>query len=261
MKYLNRKLSRLAVLSLLVLIATLLISSAALAQQEARVYVQPVGTAEGVLTVDVMAENVTDMYGAEFRLKYDPAMMIGFFVSIRNARNISFFAQFNYVKLQTKDVFTIEVDPATYLTFPDLRLYQIFGTEERTLIDLGIARYYDWGENLEAYVEGGLNLSSTNVISSKIKIEDLEYSLVNVYLNQNYVPNAQTTEYNIKQGGIGYGLFFGSGIKLYFNESLSLDPGFNIYFKKINLNGYQKFTFHYNFFIRFTFKDLFQENN
>ena len=75
MKYLNRKLSRLAVLSLLVLIATLLISSAALAQQEARVYVQPVGTAEGVLTVDVMAENVTDMYGAEFRLKYDPAMI------------------------------------------------------------------------------------------------------------------------------------------------------------------------------------------
>ncbi len=75
MKYLNRKLSRLAVLSLLAAIATLLIFSVAFAQEEARVYVQPVSDAEGVLIVDVMAENVTDMYGAEFRLKYDPAMI------------------------------------------------------------------------------------------------------------------------------------------------------------------------------------------
>ncbi len=75
MKYLNRKLSKLAVLSLLAAIATLLIFSVALAQEEARVYALPVSDAEGVLTVDVMAENVTDMYGAEFRLKYDPVML------------------------------------------------------------------------------------------------------------------------------------------------------------------------------------------
>ena len=75
MKYLNRKLSRLAVLWLLVLIATLLVFSVAFAQEEARVYAQPLGNADGVLTVDVIAENVTDMYGAEFRLKYDPAML------------------------------------------------------------------------------------------------------------------------------------------------------------------------------------------
>ncbi|MFC2100374.1 hypothetical protein ACFLRZ_00945, partial [Bacteroidota bacterium] len=194
-------------------------------------------------------------------MKYDPVMNVGFVLSLRNSRNMSFFIQINYAKLQTKDVYSVEVDPATYLTFSDLRLYSIYGTEERTLIDLGMCRHYKLGENIEAAVEGGLNLSSTNVISSKIKIEELEYSLVNVYLNQYYVPNTQLTEYNIKQGGIGYGLFLGGSIKFFFTESLSLDPGFYVYFKQINLAGYQKFTFHYNFFLRFTFKDIFKQNH
>ena len=47
----------------------------ALAQNEARVHLQSVNTENGVVTVDVIAENVTEMYGAEFRLKYDPAII------------------------------------------------------------------------------------------------------------------------------------------------------------------------------------------
>jgi hypothetical protein len=50
-------------------------TSLALAQGGTRVYLQPVEGPEGGLTVEVMAENVTDLYGAEFRLKYDPAVL------------------------------------------------------------------------------------------------------------------------------------------------------------------------------------------
>jgi hypothetical protein len=56
-------------------LALLLISSVAYAQTGARVYLQPVNAAADTLTVDVIAENVTELYGAEFRLKYDPAMV------------------------------------------------------------------------------------------------------------------------------------------------------------------------------------------
>lgn len=67
--------SRMAISSLLVMIVLLMLTSLAFAQEGARLYLQPVDSADGALTFDVIAENVTDMYGAEFRLKYDPAML------------------------------------------------------------------------------------------------------------------------------------------------------------------------------------------
>jgi len=50
------------------------LSAQAQAQQGANVYVQSVEQVEGRLVVDVIAENVTDMYGAEFQLRYDPTV-------------------------------------------------------------------------------------------------------------------------------------------------------------------------------------------
>lgn len=59
----------------IVIIALFATASVALAQEGAAVYLQPIDSPEGTLTVDVMADNVTDMYGAEFELKYDPVML------------------------------------------------------------------------------------------------------------------------------------------------------------------------------------------
>lgn len=50
-------------------------ASIASAQSGARVYLQPVDSPEGTLTVEVMAENVTNLYGAEFKLRYDPQVL------------------------------------------------------------------------------------------------------------------------------------------------------------------------------------------
>jgi hypothetical protein len=63
-------------LLLVLAMATLvLFSSPVSAEGGARVYLQPVDSAEGTLTVDVIAENVAEMYGAEVRLKYDPTVL------------------------------------------------------------------------------------------------------------------------------------------------------------------------------------------
>lgn len=64
--------------SLFLTLATLTLcffAAPASAQEGARVYLQPVASTEGSLTVDVVAENVAEMYGAEVRLKYDPAVL------------------------------------------------------------------------------------------------------------------------------------------------------------------------------------------
>lgn len=55
--------------------ALLLTTALALAQAGARVYAQPVEVTDNNLVVDIIAENVTDLYGAEFRLTYDPAVV------------------------------------------------------------------------------------------------------------------------------------------------------------------------------------------
>ena len=76
-----RKYSIKASFSMAVLVVALSVFvSLALAQGGAKVYPQPVSADNGTLTVDLMAENVTDLYGVEFRLTYDPSV-----VSIQDA--------------------------------------------------------------------------------------------------------------------------------------------------------------------------------
>ncbi len=76
MKRLNQNHSSRFFFALMATIIALLVTSAvAFAQNGARVYLQPLDSADGILTVDVIADNVTDMYGAEFELKFDPAVL------------------------------------------------------------------------------------------------------------------------------------------------------------------------------------------
>jgi hypothetical protein len=77
-----KKISIKVTFSLLMILALLLISSltvaqgaTAFAQGGTRIYLQPVDSPNGTLTVEVIIENVADLYGAEFRLKYDPAVL------------------------------------------------------------------------------------------------------------------------------------------------------------------------------------------
>lgn len=59
----------------LVTVVMWLIPPLALAQTGTNVYLQPVETPEGLLKVDIVAENVADLYGAEVKLKYDPGTL------------------------------------------------------------------------------------------------------------------------------------------------------------------------------------------
>jgi hypothetical protein len=59
----------------IILLALLAAAPLTLAQNGTRLYFQPVESANGTVTIEVMAENVTDLYGLELRLKYDPAIL------------------------------------------------------------------------------------------------------------------------------------------------------------------------------------------
>ncbi len=65
---------RISVSFIVAITALFVMIAMAFAQSKTNVYLQPVESAEGTYVVDVMVENVTDMYGAEFHLTFNPAV-------------------------------------------------------------------------------------------------------------------------------------------------------------------------------------------
>lgn len=63
------------IFSTLVIPALFLVFSLASARQEARIFLHPIDIVDRTVTLDIIVENATDLYGAEFRLKYDPAVL------------------------------------------------------------------------------------------------------------------------------------------------------------------------------------------
>lgn len=190
-------------------------------------------------------------------MKYDPGINFGLYIKYNITKMAGVFVQFNYTKLETKDVFTLDIDPPDYLIIgTNSRPYSIWGKAERINIDIGYSRLFEIGEKTMIFFETGLNINNTDVEESKIKIEDLEFSLINIYANQNYTPNTAMNENKIEQGGIGIGFFAGTGFKLKLNESISIDPGINIYYQKINIENYNDFRLSYYLFVRLCFRNL-----
>ena len=173
------------------------------------------------------------------KMKYAPAMMIGLFLKY-NINNSSFFFQFNYCKLKANDVFTILLlDTNTNtITFP--KQESISGSEQRTNIDIGYCYNFTHNKNYIPYIECGFNINDTKFIYNKIKIENLEINLVNQWI----------LYYNIIQGGIGTGVFLGGGINFVFNESVSVIPGFDIYYTKTKLGNFDQLKLNYSAFVK-----------
>ena len=192
-------------------------------------------------------------------MRYTPAFQIGIYFRKTFDNYTGFSLQFDYSKLTAADAFTLLIDPQPMLgQEPDIRIYEIWGVEDRINIDLLYSKYFKTSSRMIVpFFEGGLNINSVSVKENKIRIEHLEYSLVNVYLNGGYVPGAAQNTYNIQQGGIGWGVSAAIGLKMIFNESVSIDPGFRVYYQKIKLEGYEEFKPAFSLFVRLSLSGFF----
>jgi hypothetical protein len=160
---------------------------------------------------------------------------------------------FNYVKLTTQDalVFTI---PLPFAAFPKQVLCPIKGQEERIYFDIGIRRNFPVSDQVGYFLIGGLSMNNTTVIKSAFYVDEKEFSIINNYINGIYVgPNAQT--YNVKQGGIGWGLYFSGGATFHFGNMI-LEPGINAHFVNVDLNGYKKYRPGGGIYIRFNLNNF-----
>ncbi len=191
-------------------------------------------------------------------MSYQAAFQIGLFFRRTFDNYFGLTLQFDYSKLHANDVYTVEVDPYTILTEPDIRPYAIWGVENRINIDILLSRYFKTQKpQYMPFAEVGLNINSTTVLENKIAVGDLEYSLIDVYLTGGYVPNSGQNTYEVYQGGLGYGMSLAGGMRFRFNSQVSIDPGIRVYFQSVNLEGYQDLNPAFSFFIRLNLSDYF----
>jgi hypothetical protein len=191
-------------------------------------------------------------------MKYNATIMPGFYVKYNFNNTTGIFVQSNYVKLVASGVFQMVIDSVTYTSEPALRTGFIRGKQEQVTIDMGISKFYRTGKFTSIFIETGLQMNSTRVLESRIQIGKQEYSLVNLYGGTGYIPGpgGNSYEYNIYQGGIGFGIFLNGGVKFILNETVSIDPGVQVAWKNVNLEGYQDFAPDAYVYVRLMF-DLF----
>ena len=195
-------------------------------------------------------------------MKYKPAFCVGMYIKKNFNNHFGAFVQFNYSKFTAEDLFTLKIGATSQTqAFPNLKNYPIWGKEDRINIDIGASYEFPLDEKIFGFVEVGFNLNNTKVRENKIAIENLEYSIINIYGNQYYIPNTQLQEYPVRQGGIGLGAFLSPGVKFQFSEHVAVDLLGSIYWAKINLMHYNTFRLHYNVMLRFVFSSEFLKSN
>jgi len=173
-------------------------------------------------------------------MKYSTTMHVGFGVRYNFNPEWAFNLEFNFAKLTAKDFFTLEVFPAKDNESHSYVQYPIWGKETRTNIQAGVVRTLNTDQKFRPFFELGAVVTNTLVKESQISIEDQPYNLVNIY-SGNYVPNSNVQEYEIRQGGIGFGGYVDGGLKIMFNDFVSMELYASLYYQQINLKGYNAF--------------------
>jgi len=199
------------------------------------------------------ANDSISVYGLPQDMHYKIAIQPGIYAQYSFNPELALIIQFNYMQLKAEDVIIFEVDPKEYLTEKDLRLYPIRGVEERVYADIGIKRSFVKNKKLSWFLIGGLNANSTKVKKSSFYVEEVEYSMINQYGNNSYIPNGNMQSYNVYQGGIGFGMHIGGGATLTFADRIFIEPGFTAHWLMVKLDRYDSMNPGIGAYLRFLF--------
>ncbi len=191
-------------------------------------------------------------------IKYDMSMYVGFSGRYHYSGALALNFSFNFAKLQTRDMFTLEVFPAYSGMIESFVYFGIYGIEARTNIDAGFLYTFSPEKPFTPFIEMGININSTNVKRNFIRIFDKEYNLINIYGSNSYIPNTPLSEFDVRQGGIGFGLYSSLGVRYSINEQFAIETAAVSYLKTVNLEGYnEQFGIHGGLLLRFVFSPSF----
>lgn len=177
-------------------------------------------------------------------MRYQPSMYVGFGFRYNYSAEWALNVQFNVTKLTAKDMVSVQVFPAFDNDFKSYINFGLVGKESRTKIDIGMVRTFRTNQNIRPMAEFGLNFNNTLVKESYLVVGEKKFSTVDLYAGRPFVPNANVQEYEIRQGGLGYGGYLAGGAKFAFNQFLSLETIAYIYMSHIKLEKHEGFGIH-----------------
>jgi len=190
-------------------------------------------------------------------MKYTPAIYAGLTGRYWLNRKVAIAVSMNYSRLNTRDYLQINTPqdiPSN--KEPQYILGTIIGQEDRVNIDFGLVNSFAIHEKMNFIFEVGFNLNNTTVIMNKIEIYGLVLD-IKYNGNNNYIPNSNQQQYNIRQGGIGYGAYATPGLQINFKEDISMDILVQFYYSYLELEHYSQWGFQWAPYVRFNFTRLF----
>ncbi|MCL2131918.1 MAG: hypothetical protein FWH36_05645 [Lentimicrobiaceae bacterium] len=140
-------------------------------------------------------------------------------------------------------------------TNSDNRLpYPLVGKERRTAFELTANYLFPTQGIVSPFLEGGLHVNNTKVVSADLIVEEHPFSMINPY-GQEYDPFMPQTKLDRKLGGVGYGFSAALGLRISFTKWAALEPAAQFRLEKVNLEGYSNITPNYLFMIRLVVGD------
>ena len=131
--------------------------------------------------------------------------------------------------------------------------YPLIGKERRTAFELNATYLFGTKKYVCPFLEAGMYVNSTKVISADIVVENVPFSLFNYGTNHDFTYNQ--TEISRKRGGVGYGFSAAIGLRISFNKWAAIEPVAQFRLEKIQLAGYNSIAPNYNFMIRLVLGD------
>lgn len=185
------------------------------------------------------------------KMRYNGAMMGGFSLRYNRSKAFAFNLHFNFAKLHLIDILNLQVYPAYPGEVESYVPCEIYATESRSNIDFTVMYAFSVDKPFSPIAEIGFNLNNALVKEHRLRILSLDYNLVDVYGSGGYVPNTGNTGYEVRQGGIGFGLSSAAGIRYRMSPDFAFEWVINLYYARVHLEGYEEeYAMHYGTLFR-----------
>jgi hypothetical protein len=198
-----------------------------------------------VNNVDEIIENF-NIGELPLNMHYSPAVLIGFFGGINFSKTLSIIGEFNYTKLTVADKFTIYTDKFTSTSEPYILLSDIYATEERIDLRVGVQFTYFTDSYVHPFIESGINITDTKVIENKVLVEGMEFSIREI----------RSEYYNVRDYGMGFGVYTSAGLQMEISDNFSFSMGGSVSYSQINLGENNQIAPLFTGFVRLNLNEI-----
>jgi hypothetical protein len=205
---------------------------------------------------DISQSDTLFVIGYPTNINYNIVMTGGLFIRYNFSKHFGLCLDVNYTKLKAEDVVIFNIATYDLATNKFIMDIPVQGVEQRVHVDILLQKNFWMKSKIYFLAQGGLNLNYTSVSKNIIYFAPSEYSLVNIYDQNGYVPNTQLQENPVFQGGVGYGLALGGGIGVPLVDQFGIEAGGMLNYNNVNLTDYPDFKISYGFYVRFLFGNI-----